>query len=350
MPTPPLVSIILPVHNEAEHAAAAIAQLAGLTYPATEVIVVDDASTDNTAALCQAAAQAAGLPITVLHTATSHGVAAARVRGVHHARGTYVWLCDADDEWDREILSILVDGAVRTNSDVTCCRARRHESSGRTWVMEGVPRPRTLTGPEVLDAALAGLIRGYFWNKLFRREVLASLPNREHLSSQDDFVTLLQVVRRGPTVTLLPDICYDYRERAASISTTDLSRLDNTDACYTMMQHVVESEIRLAPRARQRELRRSLADFRLWFLVLPSVSTPVHHGWPDSATTALVRRFSSSVDVATVVRSARLHPRVAAHGALLKVAGRHYPTAYRLLATARGFSLRTGSALPPSPT
>ena len=49
------ISVVIPTRNDADMLAVCLAALAGQTRPADEIVVVDNASTDNTAAVCAAA-------------------------------------------------------------------------------------------------------------------------------------------------------------------------------------------------------------------------------------------------------------------------------------------------------
>jgi len=95
MPTVLRVSVILPVYNGAPTLAAALHSTLTQTGNALEVIVVDDGSTDATAAQLRQCADSR-----VRLTAQAHqGAAAARNRGVLLARAPYLAFLDADDLW-----------------------------------------------------------------------------------------------------------------------------------------------------------------------------------------------------------------------------------------------------------
>lgn len=89
---PALVSIIIPTYNRADLVAEAIESALGQSYPAREVIVVDDGSTDGTPAVLARY----GDRIRSLRTG-NRGCAAARNAGVGLARGAYLAFLDSDD-------------------------------------------------------------------------------------------------------------------------------------------------------------------------------------------------------------------------------------------------------------
>ncbi len=90
MNSPPLVSIIIPVHNGSSHLGKTLDALLASDFVEYEIVVVDDASTDESATL----AQARGVEVIAL--AAQLGPAAARNRGANHARGDILLFVDAD--------------------------------------------------------------------------------------------------------------------------------------------------------------------------------------------------------------------------------------------------------------
>jgi len=95
MPTRPLVSVIIPTYNRAALVAQAVASALAQTWRDFEVLVVDDGSSDDTAA---ALAPFAG-QVTVLRRSSRGGVSAARNQGIAAARGQWLAFLDSDDLW-----------------------------------------------------------------------------------------------------------------------------------------------------------------------------------------------------------------------------------------------------------
>src|SRR5215831_11307850 len=89
-----LVSIIVPTYNRSETIRASIASVQRQTYQDWELIVVDDGSTDETAALIEGSD-----PRLVLIRQENQGVNAARNAAMLRARGRYISFLDSDDEW-----------------------------------------------------------------------------------------------------------------------------------------------------------------------------------------------------------------------------------------------------------
>lgn len=87
-----MLSVVVPVYNRAQLLPLTLASLLAQSKPAEEILVVDDGSTDASAAV----AEALGPPVRVIRQA-NQGPAAARNRGLAEARGEWVHFFDSDD-------------------------------------------------------------------------------------------------------------------------------------------------------------------------------------------------------------------------------------------------------------
>ena len=91
------ISVVIPAYNASAFLPRCLKSVFAQTLPPDEVIVVDDGSTDNSAAL------AAELGARVI-TLTNGGPAAARNAGIQSASSEWIALLDADDMWAPEKL------------------------------------------------------------------------------------------------------------------------------------------------------------------------------------------------------------------------------------------------------
>lgn len=90
------VSVVIPAYNAARTLGEAIASVRAQTLTVLEIIVVDDASKDETLATLEALA---GPDLVVVRQPRNAGGSAARNRGIDTARGDWVAFLDADDLW-----------------------------------------------------------------------------------------------------------------------------------------------------------------------------------------------------------------------------------------------------------
>jgi glycosyltransferase involved in cell wall biosynthesis len=114
----PLVSVVIPAYNCADFISDALDSVVDQDYPAIEVLVVDDGSTDDTCDIVTSY----GSTVTLVRQANA-GAAVARNEGMRRARGEYVALLDADDVWLPGKLQLQV-GHLERHDDVALCCTR----------------------------------------------------------------------------------------------------------------------------------------------------------------------------------------------------------------------------------
>jgi hypothetical protein len=116
----PLVSVVIPVYNGAAFIADAVRAVASQDYPALEIIVVDDGSTEDIAAALRE------VPVDVrLFRQDNGGAASARNRGIRDASGDLIAFLDVDDLWPAGNLDAMVDHLLaKPEADVVRGRAQ----------------------------------------------------------------------------------------------------------------------------------------------------------------------------------------------------------------------------------
>lgn len=151
MAVPPLVSVIVPVYNGAAFLGEALTSIRAQAYPALDILVIDDGSTDDSAGV---AARTEG--VRLLNQA-NRGPAAARNLGLAAARGDLIAFLDADDLWPAGKLAAQV---ARLQSAPTL-----EVALGRVQAFgaAGVPLPAT---EPVIDVHLGS---GVFRRAVFER-------------------------------------------------------------------------------------------------------------------------------------------------------------------------------------
>src|SRR6185295_19271400 len=90
----PLVTVIIPAYNAADHTVKTVQSVLDQTYSQIEIIVVDDGSTDDT----RRKMESFGSRITYIFKKNG-GACSARNMGLKIAKGTYIGLLDCDDKY-----------------------------------------------------------------------------------------------------------------------------------------------------------------------------------------------------------------------------------------------------------
>ncbi|MCU4654387.1 glycosyltransferase [Roseibacterium sp. SDUM158016] len=219
-PAQPLVSIIMAFHGGARHLPDAIASVLAQSHAALELLLCDDASTDESPAIARDAAARDGR-VRVLHMQASGGPGAARNLGLEAARGDWIGVVDADDLVHPGRIAGMLNAARRLDADVVA----------DDLVFFGGESGRTLLGPLRLSApwrpdarALLSAETGRpavpvgYLKPLFRREALGGLRYRTDMPIGEDLNLLMRVALRGVRIAVLPRPWYLYRRHGASTS------------------------------------------------------------------------------------------------------------------------------------
>ncbi|NYZ17767.1 glycosyltransferase [Azospirillum sp. RWY-5-1] len=152
----PLVSVVIPVYNGANYLGEAIDSVLAQTYADTEIIVVDDGSTDGGATAAVAARY--GDAIRYLHKPNG-GVATALNLGIRSMRGTlFSWLSH-DDVYKPEKLAVQVEAFRRFGRDcVVVGDFETIDADGRPLALMSAGASNLLARP--LDGVFYGLLNG----------------------------------------------------------------------------------------------------------------------------------------------------------------------------------------------
>src|SRR5271165_2860369 len=174
MPSEPSVAIIVPVYNGAAYLAAALdSVLAQEGYRIASVIVIDDGSTDSSAAI----AAAYPAPVRLIRQAHS-GAATARNRGLAAATEDWIGFLDADDLLPPRSVSARMEAL---DADSGCDAA-----IGRvTQFISPDLDASTAAGLQRVDRTMKALVAG---GMLFRRRIFERIGGFDAGFSRGDFI------------------------------------------------------------------------------------------------------------------------------------------------------------------
>lgn len=210
------ISVVIAAYNQAAMLERALDSAAGqLPAAPAEVIVVDDASADETAAV----AERRGARL-VRHS-RNLGTAAARNSGVAAATQPWIALLDQDDEWLPHHLDTLWRG--RGSNVLVAGSALRCSADGRRTV-QGAPGsrparldPAALVFPGNIVPASAALVK---------REIVQAVGGFRPPDGVDDLDLWIRVLAQGPGV-VAPAVTIVYHEHPAQASGRIRAMQDN---------------------------------------------------------------------------------------------------------------------------
>ena len=209
----PLVSIIVPCFNAERFLAATLDSAFAQTWPHTEVILVDDGSTDGSLALARTY-ESRGLRILIQ---PNRGAAAARNTGLRAARGEFIQYLDSDDllapDKIARQLPLFADGNRARLSSSTWAR---FDSDPARAIAQPMPNWRDLTGVEFLQLHFetTGMMQPAAW--LAPRALLdrAGAWN-EGLTLNDDGEYFARVMLAAERIVFCADARTYYRSNVA---------------------------------------------------------------------------------------------------------------------------------------
>ncbi|MEO1777188.1 MAG: glycosyltransferase family 2 protein [Pseudomonadota bacterium] len=166
----PKVSILMPAFNTAPTLGDAIASVRNQSFRDWELIIVDDASQDDTYASAIVLADA-DPRIHVRRHDRNTGAAAARNTALHIAKGQYIAFLDADDLWHADKLTRQIRFMEETGA------ALSYTGFWRTALQDGSPERHEMTVPAQIDrqTLLRGNVIGCL-TAVYDRKVLGKRP------------------------------------------------------------------------------------------------------------------------------------------------------------------------------
>jgi glycosyltransferase involved in cell wall biosynthesis len=205
----PLVSIVIPCYKQAQYLSEAIDSALAQTYPAVEVIVVNDDSPDDT----EAVARGYGDRIVYVHRPNG-GVAAARNTGIARARGRYVKFLDADDHLYLEQVAWQMAAIGGREDCVSLTTVRLYRDGRPEELLDHVPQATALL-PDLFRGIPWGGTHGWLFPTSLVRAV-SGFNETLRFGEDWDFFTRLGLL--DPRLLTDPRVgCY-YRQRAGSMS------------------------------------------------------------------------------------------------------------------------------------
>jgi len=219
--TRPLVSTIIPVFNRTAMLREAVASVLAQTYRPIEIIIVDDGSTDGTAAAADALATEHPDIIRVIHQPNG-GVGRARETGRQAARGEYVQYLDSDDlllPRKFELQVAALEARPECVQPYAAPHSGRASSAAYGWTRwrysDGStdPRPSKRTG-DALETMFPAMLEARIWETatpLYRAPVLAEAGPWLPLNAEEDWEMDARVAARGVRLAYCPEWIAEHR-------------------------------------------------------------------------------------------------------------------------------------------
>lgn len=216
----PIVSIVLPSYNGAKYIRESIDSVLGQTFPSWELILVDDCSTDETAAIAASYA-AKDSRIRVIHNAVNQRLPRSLNVGFHEARGRYLtWTSD-----DNRYLPRAIEGMVRA-LDVD--PATPMVCADMDYINE---LDAVLGRADVYEDDLIWVENRVGACFLYRREALSQVGGYDPAKVYvEDYDYWLRLRCRMGEIRRIPETLYQYRLHGGSLTATKAKEIRRQNA------------------------------------------------------------------------------------------------------------------------
>ncbi len=223
--TDQLISVVVPFYNNAALLGDCLASIAAQTYRNLQVVIVDDGSTDGSAAIARE--HAAADPRFELVSQRNRGPGAARNRGVAAATGEFLAFVDADDLLPPDAYATMLAVLDQTGSDFVSGGVQRLSAAGlgRSGLHARAIKARALRTQIARTPELFYDIS--VWNKLFRRSFwdAAGLSLPEGML-WEDLVAMTKAHVLARSVDVITEPVYHWRDRDKGAPSITQSRTD----------------------------------------------------------------------------------------------------------------------------
>jgi len=263
----PRISVLMPAHNAERYVAAAVRSALGGGEPNVEVLVVDDGSTDGTAA----AARAIEDPrVTVISIPASGGPARPRNFALARARAPYLAMLDSDDVLKPGRLAASADALDRfPEASFAFGDFERMDADGNVFEMSAsyaYPAFRELKSePAGVDWRLIpqselarGLLYGNFIGTssvVVRRDLVRALGGFDESLKNADDIDLWYRLAHGGAALYSPRVAYSYRVLVNSVARGPPLR-----TALTRIKVLRRERARWPDRAARQQLDRRIAE------------------------------------------------------------------------------------------
>ena len=235
----PLISVIVPVRNVAVLLNHNLDTLLSQTYPNLEIILVEDESTDSSAAICEKFSELDSR-VKVIYQEHS-GTSCARNKGLDAATGEYISFMDSDDFISLNFYEYLYNLIEKNKADIAECDFIKTEIQ-KTIFGEFIPPDEPKEKIEIYsniealrllhDDDIHTCIKAVaLWNKLYKKELWDNVRFPEYKKYEDEMTTY-KILDKCKKIVSSNQVLYAYIQRNTfQLKTSfDMHRFDVIEA------------------------------------------------------------------------------------------------------------------------
>ncbi len=249
-----LISIIVPVYNVEKYLRECVDSICGQTGIKSEIILIDDGSTDGSGKICDEYAQRYS-NVKAVHKENG-GLVSARNAGLEVMTGEYVGFIDSDDYIEKDMYAVLLQALLRTGSDIACCGWNRVVDDGNGFQIQkegGIEKETVFTSLEAINSLFLNSGMTYSaCDKLFKAELFKNnrFPS-ENLPSED-IPCIYQIIKSVRQIVHTGMKKYYYRVVMTSITRKEFTSRNMSTVYY--MNQIYEEVLKEMPEQKEQAL------------------------------------------------------------------------------------------------
>lgn len=214
----PKVSVVVTVYNVEKYIQRCIESIQKQTIKDIEIIVVDDATPDNSMDIVEEMANSDNR-IKIVRHEKNMGLMWARKTGYTAAQGEYITFCDSDDYLPQNALKLLYNEALLTGADIVSGNLTYVKSNGEQSQLYS----KLQYGNDKISAfksLLRGELRHNLCSKLFKASILKDYTYKtyEHFTNGEDGCLFYQIVDNIDKIVQIEAPVYYYMQNMQSSS------------------------------------------------------------------------------------------------------------------------------------
>lgn len=194
-----LVSVIMPCYNSAEYIYESINSVLNQTYHNLELIIIDDASTDESINIIKSVIDSR---IKLIQLSSNSGAGASRNRGIEEATGRFIAFLDSDDLWLPNKLEIQIKDMQENNHVLSYTHYQRFSKEGKGKV---VTSPTTVTYNELLYCNVIGCLTAVYDAQTLGKQFMPLIRKRQ------DMGLWLKILLMCDKAHCCPQVLAEYR-------------------------------------------------------------------------------------------------------------------------------------------
>lgn len=122
-----LISVIVPLYNKEQWIMRCILSIMNQSYQNIEILIINDGSTDNSLKVVTTFDDSR----IKIFNKPNGGLSSARNYGIEKAKGEYIALIDADDEWETKHIELLLEGFKKSDNVILVCSDLMETTDGK---------------------------------------------------------------------------------------------------------------------------------------------------------------------------------------------------------------------------